>query len=80
MMTTHDEEYVGQERAAMVAWRFAQGAQLTTQQVADLCGLSYSGAWYLLQRISRVLPIVKDNRGDYWYNMDWYKRMAQRRE
>lgn len=65
------EELVAQERAALVAWWFARGAQLTTRQAADRLGVSWLGAWRMLQKLSRVLPIIFEQEHEwaegYWY-------------
>jgi len=65
------EELVAQERAALLAWWLARGGQLTTRQAADKLGVTYLGAWRILQKLSRVLPIVFDPIDDfaegYWY-------------
>jgi alkylated DNA nucleotide flippase Atl1 len=45
------------ERVALVVLELATGKRLTTRQVADLCGISRQGAWLLLCRISRVVPL-----------------------
>lgn len=50
------------ERVALVVWRMAQGDSLTTQQVAQLTGLTVNGAYLLLCRISRVLPLYQDEQ------------------
>ena len=52
------------ERAALVAWHLAHGEQLETVQVAAMTGLTRQGAWHLMQRLSRVLPIYQS--GDAW--------------
>jgi hypothetical protein len=46
-----------QERAAVVAWRLAQGAELTIFDVESETGLTYSRALRLLKEISRVVAI-----------------------
>lgn len=46
-----------QERAAVVAWRLAQGAELTTQDIADATGLTIRRARGLANELSRVIPI-----------------------
>jgi alkylated DNA nucleotide flippase Atl1 len=53
------------ERVALVVLELATGKRLTTRQVAELCGISRQGAWLLLCRISRVVPL---GYGDgVWY-------------
>ena len=46
------------ERAGRVAWRLAQGERLSNRDVQQLTGLGQSGAWLLMGRLSRVLPVV----------------------
>jgi hypothetical protein len=46
------------ERVAVVVWRLAQGEALTTQQAAQLAHLGSAGAWALLSRASRAIPIT----------------------
>lgn len=51
------EPEVTTERVGIVAWRLAQGWQATTAEIAEWAGISRNGAWYLLMKLSRVLPI-----------------------
>lgn len=56
-----DEESGGQvvtERAGRVAWRLAQGERLTNREIQRLTGLGQSGAWLLMGRLCRALPIT----------------------
>ena len=46
------------ERAGRVAWRLAQGERLTNKEIQRDTGLGQSGAWLLMGRLSRVLPIL----------------------
>lgn len=59
------------ERAALAAWWLAREQQVTTRQIADKLGLSYAGAYYLLQGLCRVLPIRFEQQRvgmeGYWY-------------
>jgi hypothetical protein len=48
-----------QERAALVAWQLACGKSLTSQHVAELTGLTERGAYDLVSRLARVLPIQR---------------------
>ena len=66
------EELVAQERAALVTWWLARGGQLTTRVIATRLGMSYGGAWDMMQKLARVLPIGFDplNGFDdegYWF-------------
>ena len=51
------------ERAALVVWHLAHGECMQTRDVARLTGLTRQGAWDLMQRLSRMIPIYQDDRG-----------------
>ena len=53
------------ERAALVTWHLAHGEAMQTRDVANLTGLGMAGAWILMQRLSRAIPIYQDDRG-FW--------------
>ena len=55
-------------RAAAVIWRMAHGWRPTTREVAALCGIGMGGAWALMARMSRGVPIAlgDDKR---WYDL-----------
>ena len=55
------EEMVVTERAALVAFWLAKGAQWTVSEVAERTGLTRQGAEYLLKTMSRVIPIYVDD-------------------
>lgn len=58
------------ERIAIVAHHLSIGEQLSTADVASLTGLSRCGAWEMLDKLSRVLPIAQDrtkDNGSVWY-------------
>ena len=74
-----NSEMVASERAAKVAWALAKGEILTTQSIADKTGLTYSGAWRLMQKLERVLPIGFDDTtfvDGYWFALDKYPYKA----
>jgi predicted mannosyl-3-phosphoglycerate phosphatase (HAD superfamily) len=56
-------EMTAQERAAKVVYEIATGSQMTTEEVAEITGLTKSGAWWLMQRVIRVTPIGRDDNG-----------------
>ena len=60
-----DTDYTAQEKAALIAWHLAHGEGLQTRDVAALTGLAMDGAWRLMQRLARVLPIYQDEQG-FW--------------
>ena len=51
------------ERAAVVAFWLVMGVPLTTRRIAQITGLSMTGALLLMYRISRVIPIFQDDKG-----------------
>ena len=53
------------ERAALVTWHLCHGEAMQTRQIAEITGLGMAGAWVLMQRLSRVIPIYQDDRG-FW--------------
>lgn len=56
-MTT---EYTPQEKAAWVAWQLAVGEELTTHDLILRFNTTRQGAEYILNGLSRVVPIQKD--------------------
>lgn len=68
------DELVAQERAALVAWWLSRGAQMTTRVIAERTGMGYVGAWDMMQKLARVLPIAFDKLNGfddegYWFAM-----------
>jgi len=53
------------ERAALVTWHLCHGESLQTRKVAEMTGLTMQGAWQLMQRLSRTIPIYQSEQG-YW--------------
>lgn len=56
-MTT---EYTPQEKAAWVAWHLALGQELTTHDLIVQFNITRQGAEYILNGLSRVVPIQND--------------------
>ena len=54
------KELTAQERAAMVTYDIIMGRQLTTLEIARRIGITNMGAWKLMQRVSRVVPVYQD--------------------
>ncbi len=46
------------ERTAVVVWLLAKGRTFRTAEIADLTGVTRSGAYDIMARISRVLPVT----------------------
>ena len=53
------------ERVGLVVWHLAHGEAMQTRDVAEMTGLGMAGAWVLMIRLSRVIPIYQDDRG-FW--------------
>ena len=58
-----EPDFTAQEKAALITWHLAHGEEITTTEVAHMAGLTWAGAWFLMERLSRVLPIYRDDRG-----------------
>jgi len=65
MATWYDKEMIPTERIALVVWRLTRGETLTAKEIAEEYGCSHSGAWRLLARVSRVIPIYQ--KAGYWW-------------
>lgn len=63
-----DELDTASERAAAVSWRIAHGWEPTTRDVATLTGLSMAGAWRLMMRLSRAIPLHLDTQTKRWHD------------
>lgn len=55
------EKMITTERVAVVMWELMSGNMLSTAQIADLCGISFTGAWLMMSKISRVRPIYQQD-------------------
>ena len=72
-MNCEADDLLPTERIGLVAWALAIGETLTTQQIAERTGLTYGGAWALMQKLSRVLPIGFNDTTfieGYWFAFD----------
>ena len=61
------------ERIAIVTHHLATGKQLTTADVANLVGVTRCGAWEMLSKLSRVLPIAQDRNDEgrlVWHSIE----------
>lgn len=56
---TEESQMAAHERAALALWLLLQ-APLTTQVLAQRLGLTYDGTRYLLNNISRSVPLYQD--------------------
>jgi len=53
-----ERQFSPTERASHLAYQFANHKQFTVALVRQQYGMSESGAWRLLNRVSRAIPIV----------------------
>lgn len=53
-------DYTAQERAALTAFYILEGAEMTTAEIAERVGLTHQGAWSMMQRVARVVPVYQD--------------------
>ena len=51
------------ERTAVIVFALAEGQTFSTAEVARRVNITRQGAWYLLNAISRLLPITQDDEG-----------------
>ena len=49
------------ERVAIIVFLLCKGRKFTTTEVAELCGVTRRGAYAIMARISRVLPLTLEN-------------------
>jgi hypothetical protein len=59
------EELIPTERVALIVYELTVGGTVTTAQVAQMTGITHSGAWRMLGKLSRVLPLTEEN--GQWY-------------
>lgn len=62
-----DDEMVTTERVALVVWQIANGNSLSTADVAKMLCITHSGAWRLLAKLCRVLPVSMTD--GVWHKM-----------
>ena len=49
---------VPSERVAIIVFLLCKGRKFTTMEVAELCGVTRRGAYAIMARISRVVPLA----------------------
>jgi len=61
------DELLPTERVAIVVrLLFREGQALTSAEIAIRVGLTRRGAWRMMTKLSRVLPIYQDDRDRRW--------------
>lgn len=63
-IVTPGADYTAQERAALITFQLLEGAQMTTSEIAQRIGVTYHGARYMMEKVSRVVPVYED--GGRW--------------
>lgn len=59
------DEFTPQERAGMVVWHLSHGEGIRTCDIAEMTGITPSGARKMMYRLSRRLPFYQDDDG-FW--------------
>ena len=52
--------YITTERVAILVFTLARGGKVTTGEIAERLEITQNGAWRMLDRMSRVLPIAQE--------------------
>jgi predicted ArsR family transcriptional regulator len=55
-----DTDYITTERVALLVFTLTRGGTVTTREIAERLEITENGAWRMLSRVSRVLPVVQD--------------------
>ena len=64
------------QRGGLIGWLFASGAKLTAKEIKELCGFdSLSGAYFLLRKLRRTLPICSVN--NMWFAVRFQSKIAE---
>jgi hypothetical protein len=53
------DELITTERVALVVYRLTLGGRYTTNDIAEMTGITYQGAAYMMAKISRMVPVVR---------------------
>lgn len=70
MQTDAAHEWTAHMRSGVATFWLLEGNRLTTAQIAQLTGLTWDGAKYMLTNMSLVLPIVEDDQGRWYWMRD----------
>lgn len=60
-----EEEFIPTERIAITVFILCQGGTVTPSYVAEITGIHPNGAWRMLSKLSRVIPLTEEN-GRWW--------------
>lgn len=56
-----NRDFATTERISFIIWSMTLGAKLTTREIAQLLGITRAGAYLMLCRSSRAIPLVFEN-------------------
>lgn len=54
-------DYTAQERAALITFQILEGQKMTTSEIAAHVGVTWLGAYRMMEKISRVVPVVQED-------------------
>ena len=60
-MSAHTPE----ERIAIVVWHLAHGDSFRTSDISAMTGLSRQGAYAMMCKVSRILPVYQSDDGNW---------------
>lgn len=52
------------ERIGLIVYLFSIGRRMTIREIASLSGLTFNGAWRMVTKLSRVIPLLEE--GGLW--------------
>lgn len=59
--SVNNQGFATTERIAFIIWSMTLGAKLTTKEIAQLLGITHVGAYLMLCRSSRAIPLIFEN-------------------
>lgn len=68
VLTTDNQnrEYNAHQKAGLITLLLIGGSEMTTEGIAKVVGLTWDGAEYMMDMLSAVIPIVKENGKWRW--------------
>jgi len=58
-------DHTPEERIAIVVWHLAHGDSFPTSEVCRMTGLSRQGAYAMMCKVSRILPVYQAEDGKW---------------
>jgi hypothetical protein len=72
-MTIVQQPEVASERVAVIVYLLGKGHRFRTADIAEYCGVTRRGAYAMMARISRVVPLAQAN--DEWFFVGFGKKL-----